>query len=897
MLDGNGSTTVFNFPFYVEDAGDLAVYIRDANDAETLQTITTHYAVSGTGTNSVDVTFVTAPSANEKVTIIREEPVTNETSADSINSFRGQNFENQFDRFARADQRLLDLAGRSIQYRKTDVVGGGDEAWDFLGKDVVNIEGIVSTSNVQAAGAIMDGDFTSNGLMKRTGAGTYETAVEDTDYQGVLAEGAFADGDKTKLDNIEANADVTDTANVTAAGALMDSEVTSLSGIKTAIIVDNATVLTEDATTRTSSTEELTPTGTDKKTTLTNVSSNQVPTTFEIIRRAERLTPRDVDPDASTAAERGTALQTLFSRIISTGYKGVVNLEDWEYQLSSGFALPNNIILESHRAILDGEALTQTDLLLADGVRQFISAVGGGLTALPGNFSADVNYLQTLLPTSSPHGLSAGDLIIAHDSRDWSFFKPDGSNGFTGPAGRENYQNGEYIKVLDVPSTTTIAFEGIREHVGYESAYTNLFKMNNPWTGRITGNGLTILAPKHTTASHYAFYGRWMERVNFEGIDIVGGSLATLSFWNAYDVDISDITGIDDDSSDFSTDYFISDSNVQRKRARNIVARAARHAFTHGGGAGNGAVPCRDVRWEGCRGYAAENFSFDVHGNAESVQFHDCDMLTGITAGGSDIKITNSRIHNFPNNTSGVDFQELRGGDHTIFDCTLISPNNSGVSNDGAFIRMGRGSAENTEHAVRSMLLDIDRLKLNIEDTAVHTICRFDNYNTTQKMNARAKNIIKKDGNDYNTLLWHTIRVAANPPKFIETDNLEGFDSLIYPNFWASVPAGTDPLSYKDETREGYFDVTLPQGTAIGSGTLSGASNFSNHAFTNAPDVTLHVTRTSGSNDSVIVEPKLVSGFPSATQIRVFLELTAGTIPAGGLTFRVWWRAVSQKAA
>ena len=50
------------------------------------------------------------------------------------------------------------------------------------------------------------------------------------------SEGAFADGDKTKLDGIEAGADVTDTANVTAAGALMDSEVTDLAGIKSVTI-------------------------------------------------------------------------------------------------------------------------------------------------------------------------------------------------------------------------------------------------------------------------------------------------------------------------------------------------------------------------------------------------------------------------------------------------------------------------------------------------------------------------------------------------------------------------------------------------------------------------------------------------------------------------------------
>lgn len=56
------------------------------------------------------------------------------------------------------------------------------------------------------------------------------------------SEGAFADGDKTKLDGIEASADVTDTANVTAAGALMDSEVDA--DIKTLSLPANTTIST-----------------------------------------------------------------------------------------------------------------------------------------------------------------------------------------------------------------------------------------------------------------------------------------------------------------------------------------------------------------------------------------------------------------------------------------------------------------------------------------------------------------------------------------------------------------------------------------------------------------------------------------------------------------------------
>lgn len=72
------------------------------------------------------------------------------------------------------------------------------------------------------------------------------------DKQDVLTEGAFVDGDKTKLDGIEAAADVTDAANVDAAGAVMNSDYTpshsllvqqSGTGSPTALTVANETIL------------------------------------------------------------------------------------------------------------------------------------------------------------------------------------------------------------------------------------------------------------------------------------------------------------------------------------------------------------------------------------------------------------------------------------------------------------------------------------------------------------------------------------------------------------------------------------------------------------------------------------------------------------------------------
>ena len=72
-------------------------------------------------------------------------------------------------------------------------------------------------------------------------SGTNTGDQDLSSYQLQPSEGAFVDGDKLKLDGIEASADVTDTANVEAAGALMDSEVTNLAEVKAFSSADYAT--------------------------------------------------------------------------------------------------------------------------------------------------------------------------------------------------------------------------------------------------------------------------------------------------------------------------------------------------------------------------------------------------------------------------------------------------------------------------------------------------------------------------------------------------------------------------------------------------------------------------------------------------------------------------------
>lgn len=89
--------------------------------------------------------------------------------------------------------------------------------------------------------------WTGDGTIEGTSGLTYNGSVFGV--TGNITVSGTVDGrdlaaDGTKLDGIEAGANVTDTANVTAAGALMDSEVASLSGIKTLTVPDSTTIST-----------------------------------------------------------------------------------------------------------------------------------------------------------------------------------------------------------------------------------------------------------------------------------------------------------------------------------------------------------------------------------------------------------------------------------------------------------------------------------------------------------------------------------------------------------------------------------------------------------------------------------------------------------------------------
>ena len=114
---GNGSTTVFAYSFKIFAATDLEVIIKtDATDVETVQSLTTHYTVSGAGDDSGgNVTFGTAPASGTTVVIRRALALTQGTDYVENDSFGAESHEDALDRLTMLAQQLTEKIDRSLK--------------------------------------------------------------------------------------------------------------------------------------------------------------------------------------------------------------------------------------------------------------------------------------------------------------------------------------------------------------------------------------------------------------------------------------------------------------------------------------------------------------------------------------------------------------------------------------------------------------------------------------------------------------------------------------------------------------------------------------------------------------------------------------------------------------
>ena len=114
-----------------------------------------------------------------------------------------------------AFDKLPTLTGPAFIARSDSGTGNVGSVSAAIARNMLNVENgadVTDATNVEAAGAVMDSDFTSNGLLKRTGAGTYTVvAVDASGHPDISAANSSNNSGRTYIQDItvDANGHVT----------------------------------------------------------------------------------------------------------------------------------------------------------------------------------------------------------------------------------------------------------------------------------------------------------------------------------------------------------------------------------------------------------------------------------------------------------------------------------------------------------------------------------------------------------------------------------------------------------------------------------------------------------------------------------------------------------------
>jgi len=145
---------------------------------------------------------------------------------------------------------LVDHAPSGAASQQSSVFDSAIQRSNHTGTQTLSTISDSSTIQLKPSeGAFANGDKTKLDGIEASATADQTNAEIRAAVEAASDSNVFTDADHSKLDGIEASADVTDTTNVTSAGALMDSEVTNLSLVKGLTGgISNGNVLLADGT-------------------------------------------------------------------------------------------------------------------------------------------------------------------------------------------------------------------------------------------------------------------------------------------------------------------------------------------------------------------------------------------------------------------------------------------------------------------------------------------------------------------------------------------------------------------------------------------------------------------------------------------------------------------------
>lgn len=156
---GNGSTTVFSVPFYfIDQTHILVLRTQISTGVVTTLALTTNYTVSGVGVSTGgSITCLVAPTADQKISILRNIPLTQLTHYVENDPFPAASHETALDKLTMEVQQVNEVAARALQLSPNTSgvsstlptpIANRVIGWDASGTSLQNVDPTVIATQV-----------------------------------------------------------------------------------------------------------------------------------------------------------------------------------------------------------------------------------------------------------------------------------------------------------------------------------------------------------------------------------------------------------------------------------------------------------------------------------------------------------------------------------------------------------------------------------------------------------------------------------------------------------------------------------------------------------------------------------------------------------------------------
>jgi hypothetical protein len=389
----------------------------------------------------------------------------------------------------------------------------------------------------------------------------------------------------------------------------------------------------------------------------------------------ERVTPHFsiLDYGASTSATgavNSAALQAAMTA--ASAAKGRVVVPPGTYVCSAQVSLPDDYHLElelEDGAVID--ARTCTTIVSRDAFMR-LGTETSGLTLLPA-LAADAVVGTSTAQLASAPSVSAGDLVIIHDTTD-SSFNPS-------IIARAYYRNGEFKRVHSV-SGSTIRFD-TSLYDSYLLANPNivLYKVTTGYVhihggGKMIFPGLNVGSGGSGSDVGIQLWNAYRSRI--EGVQLENAHFANLNVWRCFDTVIRDVNALTEDigGNGSAGAFVLSSQNVW---FRGGTFQASKHGVSLTGGAVMASIPNRDCGANGST-LRGDLTAADMHGHCDRCQWLNCTIEGGASIGGSNCAIMGGSVRSASDSYSVgtlkglcIRIREAKNCSHTVdgVDCYI----------------------------------------------------------------------------------------------------------------------------------------------------------------------------------------------------------------------------------